>query len=135
MEAFFDVLCRSSITEAFLFSRARGEQIHKILLKRLITFALSGRQGADRESRSIELVTIPLSVAESSWVQEHFGIGGGRQIHGAADTLVLRSLTTGRFDLIRESSNFQHDRSINGLNWARLTRSIGSVFSKDGLTV
>ena len=127
MEAFFDVLCHSSISEAYQFSRARGDLVHKKLFRRLVKFIIAQSQGADRESRSVELVTLPLTETEETWLEKYLGEEEGKNFQGAADTLAMRSLTTGRFNQIHNESELHRDRSINGLNWAKLTSSVASL--------
>lgn len=135
MEAFFDVLCHSSITEAHSFSRAKGERAQKTLFRRLVKFVLAKMQGAEREARSVELVTLPLNEIEESWLEEYLAEGDGSHLQGASDTLALRSLTTGRLDSVRDHSELHRDRSINGLSWARLTHSIKPALKEDSFAL
>ena len=133
MEAFFDVLCHASISEAYQFSRARGENLHRNLFRRLVRFVFTQLQGAERESRSVELITLPLTEVEESWLEEYLGEEEGKNLQGAADTLTMRSIATGRFNSTRNESQLHRDRSINGLNWAKLTSRVEQASNKNGL--
>lgn len=133
LEAFFLVLCRTSVTEAFFFSRAQGELIHRGLFEHLIKFVLTDSPGSLRASQSGELVTLPLDETEESWLQDYLGEGEGKRFQGAADTLNIRAMTTGRFDALESQMEFSKDRKINGLNWAKLTDQIDQCSNSDRL--
>ncbi|KAL8831235.1 MAG: hypothetical protein Q9191_000982 [Dirinaria sp. TL-2023a] len=133
LEAFFDVLCHSSISEAYQFSRAKGEIIHSKLLRRLVKFVFAQSQGAERESRSVELITLPFTEVEETWLEKYLGEEEGKNFQGAADTLTMRSLATGRFNHIHNESELHRDRSINGLNWAKLTSIVEQTSNQNGI--
>lgn len=133
LEAFFDILCHSSISEAYQFSRAKGEVIHSKLFRRLVKFVFAQSQGAERESRSVELITLPLTEVEEAWLEKYLREEEGKTLQGAADTLTMRSLTTGRFNQIHNESEIHRDRSINGLNWAKLTSTVEQVSTQNGI--
>ena len=133
LEAFFMVLCRTSITEAFFYSRSRGEFIHRSLFERLIKFVLTNCQGNSRASKSVELVTLPLDETEESWLEEHLEEGDGKKSQGAADTLIMRAMITGRFDAVQSQSEYSRDRTMNGLNWAGLRDGMDRFMNNHGL--
>ena len=131
LEVFFTVLCRASITEAFFFSRARGELSHQTLFERLIEFALSASHGTARSPRSIELISLPLNDMEQSWLEEYLKVGRGSRLPGASDTIIMRGLAIGRHDAISGQDRNRHSRKIRGLDWATLDNSMKRVFEKD----
>jgi len=133
LEAFFLISCRASVTEAFFFSRSQGELTQRGLFERLIDFVLTGSEGALRASRSAELVTLPLNENEESWLKEYLEEGDGKRSQGAADTLILRAMMTGRFGSIRNQSEIARDRKINDLNWASLRDRMDRASNQDGL--
>ena len=129
------ILCRTNITEAFFFSRSRGELLHRALFERLIDFVLTHSQGKPGVTASAELVTLPLDETEESWLEEYLTEGEGRRCQGAADTLLIRAMTTGRFDALQSQSEVLRDRKIDGLNWAKLREGIDRVSSTNELTI
>lgn len=135
LEAFFTILCRSSITEAFFYSRSRGEPAHRGLFEQLIDFVLVKSQGSLRGSRSAELVTLPLNEEEELWLEEYLTEGEGKRKQGAADTLIMRAMTTGRFDAMQEQSERLRDRKINNITWARLLDRIDQASNSNGLAI
>lgn len=133
LEAFFLILCRTSVTEAFFFSRSKGELTQRGLFEQLIDFVLTRSRGALRASRSAELVTLPLNEDEESWLEEYLREGDGKKSPGAADTLIIKAMTTGRSGSIHNQSEIARDRKINDLNWASLRDRVDRVSNQDGL--
>ena len=124
LEAFFSVLCRSSITEAFYFSRSQGELIHQHLFEKLITFVHANAAGALRATRGVELISLPLNEKEEKWFDEFLSQGKGRTLYGAHDTIMIRAIATGRSQDASDQSSHAGNRKIDGLNWAILKESI-----------
>ena len=135
LEVFFTTLCRASITEAFFFSRARGELSHQKLFERLIDFALSASHGTARSPRSIELISLPLNDMEESWLEEYLKAGRGSRLPGARDTIIMRGLAIGRHDAISSQDMNRPSRKIRGMDWATLGNSMKHVFEKDLPTI
>ncbi|KAL8797516.1 MAG: hypothetical protein Q9195_000332 [Heterodermia aff. obscurata] len=131
LELFFTILCRASITEAFFFSRARGELSHQTLFERLIDFALSTSHGTARSPRSIELISLPLNDMEESWLEEYLTAGRGSRLPGARDTVIMRGLALGRHDAISSHDRNRHSRKIRGMDWATLDNSMKHILEKD----
>ena len=131
LEVFFTTLCRASITEAFFFSRARGELSHQTLFERLIEFALSTSHGTARSPRSLELISLPLNDIEESWLEEYLKVGRGSRLPGASDTIIMRGLAMGRRDAISSQDMNRHSRKIRGMDWTTLDSSMKRVFEKD----
>lgn len=104
LEALFLMLCRTSVTEAFFFSRSQGELNQQGLFERLIGFILTQSQGDIRASRSAEFVTLPLNEDEESWLEDYLRAGDGKRSQGATDTLVMRAMMTGRLSSIQSQS-------------------------------
>ena len=130
LEAFFTILCRASITEAFFFSRARGERAHQNLFEKLIEFVLLDSQGAVRELRSLELVSLPLNDREASWFEDFLQTGRVSRLPGASDTIILRGLATGRQDIISSQDRHRNNHKIAGLDWTILDNSIKRITQK-----
>lgn len=91
----FGALARTSLTEAFYFSRAHPEQTRQLLFEQLIASVLDG-SGHDVATRASELVSLPLDSAEERWFEEYLTNGGGRKLRKAKDTVLMRRVVTGR---------------------------------------
>ncbi|KKY39839.1 hypothetical protein UCDDA912_g00154 [Diaporthe ampelina] len=91
----FGALARTSLTEAFYFSRAHPEQTRQLLFEQLIASVLDG-SGHDVATRASELVSLPLDSAEELWFEEYLTSGGGRKLRKAKDTVLMRRVVTGR---------------------------------------
>ena len=127
LEAFFSILCHTSITEAFFYSRSQGEAIHRGLFERLINCVLTNNQAKSRAYQSTDFITLPLDKTEESWLEEYLSEGEGRRLPGAADTLTTRAMIMGRFDEMKGPGELSRDRKIDGLNWARLTEKVDQI--------
>lgn len=130
LEAYYLTLCRSSITEAFYFSRAQGDLNHRVLFEKLINFVLAQSSGAIKAIRGVELINLPFSETEESWLQSFLREGKGSYLQGAKDTLIIRSLATGLPGALGNLKT-RGSHKIDGVNWATLKSSIqtGSTIS------
>ena len=124
LEEFFSILCRSSVTEAFFFSRGLGSVRHRDLFEKLLNFVLANSPGAIRATRSMELINLPLAEEEEAWFEEYLKDGKGRTLSGASDTLVMRALVARRPNAIMEYGINTNGRKIDGINWSILKDSI-----------
>lgn len=120
LEAFFFILCRSSITEAFFFSRDHGEFIHRDLFEKLIDFVLVHSSGTIRAERGVELISLPLDEAEKAWFEDYLQDGKGRTLFGSGDTIIMRRLATGDSTFLLENGKKMAERKVAGVNWATL---------------
>ena len=91
----FGALARTSLTEAFYFSRAHPKQTRQLLFEQLIASVLEGT-GQDVAARASELVSLPLDSAEEQWFEGYLTNGGGRKLRKAKDTVLMRRVVTGR---------------------------------------
>ncbi len=116
LEAYFLILCRANVTEAFYFSRTQGDLNHRVLFEKLIAFVHAKSSGTLKAIRGVELVSLPLTKEEEDWFTAYLMEGKGSRLSGAADTLIMRETSNGHFE------NVQHRRSkgsekIDGVNW------------------
>ena len=124
LEAFFFILCRSSITEAFFFLREQGESIHHDLFEKLIDFVLVHSSGGIRAKRGIELISLPLDDAENDCFEKYLKEGKGRTLPGASDTIIMRELAKGDSNFLLQSGKKVAGRKVAGVNWATLQESL-----------
>lgn len=121
---FFQVLCRSSITEAFYFSREQSEFTHRHLFEKLIDFVLGNSSGNSQGKRSVELISLPFDDVENLWFDEYLEEGKGRKLPGANDTIIMRGLAKGDPTFLVDHAQSVNGRKVDGVNWATFRESL-----------
>lgn len=106
----FEALARTSLIEAFYFSRTKLEPARQLLFQQLIKSVLGGAKTAIA-ARATELVSLPLDSVEERWFEDYLTAGEGRKLANAKDTVLMRKVVTGRH---AESMN---DKSL-GSQWS-----------------
>ena len=124
LEAFYDVQCRASITEALYFSRSHGEPIHEFLFEKLIDFIHANSAGETRAARAVEFISLPFNEAEEIWLEQYLASGKGSALQGANDTLMMRKLATGRSQDAMDFGRNLNGQKINGVNWTVIKDSL-----------
>ncbi|OJJ48686.1 hypothetical protein ASPZODRAFT_130795 [Penicilliopsis zonata CBS 506.65] len=122
--AFFDTLCRSSISEAFYFTRSHGEAHRRSYLERLILFVHKTGGGPTRSRRAMELINLPLDSKEEQWFEEVLLHGNAKTLQGAKDTVIMRRLATGKMQELTTELESLGGKRIDGLNWDDLKQSM-----------
>lgn len=121
---FFQVMCRSSITEAFYFSREQSEFTHRHLFEKLIDFVLGNSSGNSQGKRSVELIRLPFDDVENLWFDEYLAEGKGRKLPGANDTTIMRALTKGDPTILVDHAQSVDGRKVDGVNWVSFRESL-----------
>lgn len=124
LEAFFLVLCRSSVTEAFSFSRNQGGETHSKLFEKLINFVLADSSDQIRASRANDFISLPLDDMEETWFNEYLKEGKGRTLLGASDTIIMRGLLKGNAKPLLDHDKSIASRKIDGISWMTFKESI-----------
>ena len=122
--AFFATLCRSSITEAFYFSRKHDESLRRSYLEQLIEFVHKTSAGQVRSKRAIELIGLPLDDKEEQWFEEALLRGNAKALHGAKDSVMMRRLATGKLSGLSAELESLGGKKVDGLNWDVLKQSM-----------
>ena len=94
LEAYFETLCRLSITEAYYFYRSRDDSTRRHLLEQLISFAHETARGKERAIRATELMGLPFSSDERSHMERFIRERCGKHLTGAKESLLMRGLAT-----------------------------------------
>ena len=123
LEAFFLVLCRSSIIEAFSFARSQGRENHRGLFERLITLFLEDSNDQIKALRANDFISLPLQDEEEIWLNEHLQEGTGRTLQGANDTIIMRGLLKGNIKPLLELDKTTAGRKIEGVSWTTFKES------------
>ncbi|KAJ8108491.1 hypothetical protein ONZ43_g6408 [Nemania bipapillata] len=95
LQSLFDAIARSSVVEAFEFSRSHAEYMHRQLFQRLMFAVLDSKQGEDTAQRAFELTSLPFNADEEQWFKEYLESGEGKRLKAAKDTLIMRRIATG----------------------------------------
>lgn len=95
LELLFGAIAKTSVTEAFYFSRKNPDPARKELFCMLVSSVL-GDTSLDIGTRSADLVSLPLDSSEEAWFEEYLTTGEGKKTKKAKDTMMMRKLVTGR---------------------------------------
>ena len=121
MDAYFQCVCKSSITEAFFFAKAQTLSAYRHLFEAMISFVLGSSSGKQRADRGIELIGLPFDEDEESWFEYYLLEGKGRSLFGAKDTVIMRYMALGKNEEAQELSREVKERKIDNMNWTSLT--------------
>ncbi|KNG80835.1 hypothetical protein ANOM_011217 [Aspergillus nomiae NRRL 13137] len=116
-KAFFRTLCRSSITEAFYFTRNYDDSLRQNYLAQLIEFVHSTEAGETRSKRAMELIGLPFDDQEEGWFEDSLLRGNAKGLHGAKDTVMMRRLATGKLENLSADLESLGGKKVDGLNW------------------
>ncbi|KAI1407977.1 nuclear pore complex assembly-domain-containing protein [Hypoxylon sp. FL1857] len=92
----FDALARSSVIDAFQFSRSHADFMRRQLFQRLVISVLESAHKKESVDKALELTSLPFDAQEEQWFQECLDSGEGKRLPGANDTLLMRRIATGR---------------------------------------
>jgi hypothetical protein len=127
---YFSYLCGLSLASALTFLRAQSPTQHSLLLQTLINSALTGHPGAQRATRGVELLELPLTEEEESWFEQYLLEGEGAKLHGARDTVMMRRIALGRVGEAEEVGRQLSGRKVDDVSWddvkVGLKRGVGA---------
>lgn len=123
LEAFFLVLCRSSVMEGFSFSRIHDTETRHMLFEKLINFVLADSSDLNRASRANDFISLPLHDIEETWLNEYLKEGKGRTLLGASDTIIMRELLKGSTNSLLDHDKTTASRKIDGVSWMTFKES------------
>ena len=124
LDAVFDAICRTSVTEAYQFCQTQGELARRQLFEKLVSFVHGSSSGVVRGRRAIELINLPLDNDEEDWFEEYLLTGKGKGLYGANDTILMRRLALDKSLVAKELGSSVKERMVEGLNWISLTRDL-----------
>ena len=93
---------------------------HRALFEVLITFVHTKSRGAIKAARAVELISLPLTEEEETWLMTYLAEGKGNRMPAAADTLKMRAIATGRSDHMQYRRTKSSEK-IDGVNWETLS--------------
>lgn len=127
IDELFSAIAKTSVTEAFYFSRGQAENSHRHLFEILLQTVLQHAADERMASQGVELINLPFTPDEELWFEEYLTTGEGRHLRRAKDTLMMRKIGTGRYSEVLNVDG-SSSRILNGLNWDIMKNGI-----KDGL--
>jgi hypothetical protein len=122
--AFFETLSRSSITEAFFFTRSYDDSLRQDYLTQLIEFVHKTEAGEVRSKRAMELIGLPFDDQEEEWFEDSLLRGNAKALHGAKDTVMMRRLATGKVESLFTDLESLGGKKIDGMNWDTLKQGL-----------
>lgn len=122
--AFFQTLCRSSITEAFFFTRNYQEMLRQAYFELLVEFVHRTEAGQIRSQRAMELIGLPFDDQEEQWLEDTLLRGSAKGLHGSKDTVMMRRLATGKLTGLSPELESLGGKKIDGVNWDVLKKSM-----------
>jgi hypothetical protein len=125
--AYFETLCRSSVTEAFYFTRKYDEHHRHAYFEQLLEFILRTPAGQCRSRRAMDLVGLPLDEDEAVWFEETLLRGKASSLPGAKDTVMMRRLAIGQMGGLAPELESMGGKKVDGLNWDDLRESMRGV--------
>ncbi|KAI1431342.1 nuclear pore complex assembly-domain-containing protein [Xylaria sp. CBS 124048] len=96
LEMLFDTIARSSVTEAFEFTRSHADYMRHQLFRRLVFAVLDTSRGEETADRAFELTSLPFDAEEDQWLTECLESGEGKRLKTAKDTMLMRRIATGK---------------------------------------
>ena len=124
LEAYFELLCEISVTEAYHFCQRQPSQSQKRLFDRLLVSVHSEVAGEERADRALELISLPFTAEEEKLFEACLLHGPGSRCVGGKDSVIIRRIALGRnLDALHEVERWQGQR-INGMSWDDVKSSL-----------
>ncbi|KAI1207900.1 nuclear pore complex assembly-domain-containing protein [Annulohypoxylon truncatum] len=96
LELLFDSLARSSVVDAFQFSRSHAEFMRRQLFQRLVISVLESARNDGAAEKALDLTSLPFDAQEEQWFKECLDGSEGKRLAVAKDTLLMRRIATGQ---------------------------------------
>ncbi|KAK6952709.1 hypothetical protein Daesc_005002 [Daldinia eschscholtzii] len=95
LELLFNALARSSVIDAFQFTRSHAEFMRRQLFQRLVLSVLESAHNDESAERALDLTSLPFDAQEEQWFRESLESGEGKRLAVAKDTLLMRRIAAG----------------------------------------
>ncbi|KAI0891011.1 nuclear pore complex assembly-domain-containing protein [Annulohypoxylon nitens] len=96
LELLFDSLARSSVVDAFQFSRSHADFMRRQLFQRLVLSVLGSTHNEGASEKALDLTSLPFDPQEEQWFKECLDGSEGKRLPVAKDTLLMRRIATGQ---------------------------------------
>ncbi|KAI1385992.1 nuclear pore complex assembly-domain-containing protein [Hypoxylon trugodes] len=95
LELLFGALAKSSVIDAFQFTRSHSDIMRHQLFQRLVLSVLESPRNDESAERARDLTSLPFDAEEEEWFKECLESGEGKRLATAKDTLLMRKIATG----------------------------------------
>ncbi|KAF6816052.1 hypothetical protein CPLU01_13966 [Colletotrichum plurivorum] len=119
LELLFNAMARTSVTEAFYYSRTHAEPIKAQLFRQLVTSVLDANPSEETAARATELIGLPFDATEEEWFEQFLTQEEGKKLSKAKETLFMRKLVTGRY------SDAANEKGMGG-KWGAVLEGVKS---------
>lgn len=117
LNAYYSLLCETSVVEAYHFCQKRDETEHKRLFEKLVVCVHSEAPDEARAERALTLIGLPYSEEEDAWFEECLLYGVGSKCSGSKDSVMMRRIAMGKeFEGVGALDRLRGPK-INGVNW------------------
>ncbi|KAI2624462.1 nuclear pore complex assembly-domain-containing protein [Xylaria nigripes] len=96
LELLFDAIARSSVMEAYEFTRSHADYMRRQLFRRMVLVVLDSGSSEEAAERALELTSLSFDADEEQWFTECLESGEGKGLRAAKDTLLMRRIATGK---------------------------------------
>jgi hypothetical protein len=122
LDAYFELLVKNSLVEAYYFAQKQQESVHKQLFERLVIAVHKDKADQGRAQKAVMLVGLPLSPQEELWLEECLTKGSASEFSGARDTLLARRIALGNSikDVAGKAESGLAAPNVRGFNWERI---------------
>ena len=123
--AFFSYLCETDLLVAYNFARKRAGSQCRQLFEQLVRVSLSKNAGGG--SMAEQLIGLPLTDEEVSWLESFLLDERGSSLRGAKDTVIMRRIAVGNdFDDVNDERSPRGSKK-GGADWEEIRRSLGML--------
>ena len=124
LHAYFLVICRFNITEAFYFLRSQDESSHRLLLQNLTSFVLTQKPGDKKALQASELATLPMNQSEEACFRDFLKQESDRGTKGSLDLLAMRDNLLSAKPNQPLGATSDLTQKINGIDWRTLNSTL-----------
>lgn len=142
-DEFARYLSARNVTETYFWIQTRPDHEQKPLLEILLEQTLEksvwnngvGEEAYTREDKAMELVSLPFSDEEETFIEDFLIKGRGRTFRNAEDTVMMRRIAMGRLSDVAADQSTRGQR-VGGVDWDSLKggvkKGLGPRRDEDG---
>lgn len=117
LEAYFQLLLRNNLVEAYYFAKKQDHLRHKALFEELVITVHQETPGSEHAERATLLAGLRFTAEEDRWFEECLLNGGGSKLAGAKDSVMARRIALGRSTSDISALNRLKGEDIAGVSW------------------
>ncbi|KAI1398194.1 nuclear pore complex assembly-domain-containing protein [Hypoxylon fuscum] len=106
LELLFTAIARTSVVDAFQFTRSHADFMRRPLFHRLVMSVLESARSDQGADKALELTSLPFDAEEEQWFKESLESAEAKRSGVAKDTLLMRRIATGKAGFGSENSTW-----------------------------